>query len=93
MCDPEHIEDIIHQHNLALDRLLESDKDAADIIPVVEDDFSRIRQGLSKEYAYFHGLLQARLVNNAHLWYFLHLTLILPRLFQQHYRFNVTGQS
>ena len=43
---------------------MESDQDVADVIPVVEDDFARMRQELRKEYAYFHGLLQARFVHD-----------------------------
>ena len=64
LCESDQIEDLIHQHNLTSERLVESDQDVADVIPVVEDDFARMRQELRKEYAYFHGLLQARFVHD-----------------------------
>ena len=61
LCEPDHIDDLIQKHNLAIEGLEESDQHiTTDLLPAVEQDFLRLKAEVRKEFGYFHGVLQAR---------------------------------
>ena len=61
VCEPDQIDDLIRLTNLALEKLEETDQNiATDLIPMVEQDFLRLKSEVRKEFGYFHGVLQAR---------------------------------
>ena len=61
ICESDQIEDLIQKHNLALEKLEESDQSiSTDLIPAIEQDFLRLKSEVRKEFGYFHGVLQAR---------------------------------
>ncbi|XP_063687811.1 uncharacterized RING finger protein ZK945.4-like [Bolinopsis microptera] len=61
VCEPDQMDDLIQKHNLALEKLEETDQNiATDLIPMVEQDFLRLKSEVRKEFGYFHGVLQAR---------------------------------
>ena len=61
LCEADHMDDLIQKHNLAIEKLEESDQNiATELLPMVEQDFLRLKAEVRKEFGYFHGVLQAR---------------------------------
>ena len=67
VCEPDQIDDLIQKHNLALEKLEETDQNiATDLIPMAEQNFLTLKLELQKEFGYFHGVLQQ--LSNVACW-------------------------